>query len=105
MAAARWALADAGRAEQDHIGSFVKPAVPGGERHHLRFGDHRDRLEVEVRQRFARRQLGLREVAFDAASGSIGQFLLGERGQRVCRRPSFLIGLLGELRPHGFDGR
>ena len=105
MAAARWLLPPPGGPNRIQIGTLLEPAVTGGERHDLRFGDHRDRLEVEVRQCLARRQLSLREVTFDAASSPVGQFLLDEGGQRIGRRPSFLIRLPGELRPYGLDGR
>ena len=41
-------LAAAGRAEQQQIGALAQPAVASGERGHLRLGDHRHGLEVEV---------------------------------------------------------
>ncbi len=88
------ALAAARRAEQDQVGTFVEPAVAASERHHLRFGDHGDGVEVEVRQRLTCRQLSLGEVAFDAAPGPVGEFLFGQRGQGVRGWPAFLIGLL-----------
>ena len=36
---------------------------------------------------------------------ALGQFMLGHRGQEACRRPSLLVGPLGELRPHLLDRR
>ena len=43
-------------------------------------------------------------MTLDAASTAIGDLVLGERRQEASGRPAFLVGLLGELGPHLFDG-
>jgi hypothetical protein len=43
-------------------------------------------------------------VALDAAAAAIGDLVLGERSEEASRGPAFLVGLLGELGPHQFDG-
>ena len=43
-------------------------------------------------------------MPLDAATTAIGDLVLGERGKEAGGRPAFLVGLLGELRPHRFDG-
>ncbi len=98
------ALAAAGRAEQQEIGALFQPAIARGERHDLCLGDHRHRLEVEAGERFADRQSGFGQVTLDAAAAAIGDLVLGERCQEARGRPTFLVGLLGELGPHQFDG-
>ena len=51
-----------------------------------------------------RRAMGLGQMPLDAATTAIGDLVLGERGKEAGGRPAFLVGLLGELRPHRFDG-
>ena len=97
-------VADAGRAEQQKIGALFQPAIARGERHDLRLADHRHRLELEVLQGFADRQSGFGEMALDAAAAAIGDLVLGERSEEASRGPAFLVGLLGELGPHQFNG-
>ena len=104
MAAARMALSAAGRAEQEQIGALAQPAVAGGERAHLRLGDHRHGFEVEGIEGFSGRQPGLGEMTLDAASAAFGEFVFGDGDEEAGGGPSFLVGLFGELRPHGFDG-
>jgi hypothetical protein len=36
-------------------------------------------------------------MAFDAATAALRYFVLGEPGEEACRRPAFLVGLLGEF--------
>jgi hypothetical protein len=43
-------------------------------------------------------------VTLDAAATAIGDLVLGESGQKASGRPTFLVGLFGELGPHQFDG-
>ena len=99
------AFAAARRAEQQNVGALRKPAVARCERHHLRLADHRHRLELEVGERLAGGQSCFRQVTFDATTTAIGDLVLGERGQETSSRPTFLVGLLGELFPHQLDGR
>jgi hypothetical protein len=44
-------------------------------------------------------------VTLDAAATAVGDLVLGERGKEASCGPAFLVGLLGELSPHQFDGR
>ena len=55
-------------------------------------------------ERFADRQSCFGQVTLDAAATAIGDLVLGERRQEASGRPTFLVGLLGELGPHQFDG-
>jgi hypothetical protein len=44
-------------------------------------------------------------VTLDATATAIGDLMLGKRRQEASCGPAFLVGLLGELGPHQFDGR
>ncbi len=98
------ALAGAGRPEQDQIGTHAQPGIAGGERHDLGLADHWDGLEVEGVDGLAGRQPGFGEMAFDAAASALGHLMLGQRGKETRRRPSFLVGLGGEVGPDQLDG-
>jgi hypothetical protein len=43
-------------------------------------------------------------MAFDTASVTLGDLVLGERHQQTRSGPAFLVGALGEGRPDVFDG-
>jgi hypothetical protein len=73
--------------------------------HHLSFAHHWHGIEVEACEGFADRQPRLGEVTLDAAAVTVGNFVLGQHGQEASSRPAFLVGLRGELGPHGFNGR
>ncbi len=73
-------------------------------RHHLGLGDHRHGVEVEGVEGLSGQQPGLGEMALDAAAVAFGEFVLGDRGEEAGGGPAFLVGLLGELRPHDLDG-
>src|SRR5216684_7646486 len=92
------ALAGAGWAEQEQIGALFEPAVAGGERHHLRLADHRDDLEVEIRECLADRQTRFGEMALDAATAALR--LLGLQSytktltharDNLCEQPTYCI--------------
>ena len=70
----------------------------------MSFADHRHGVEVEVGESFADGQPRFGEMTLDATAATIGNFMLGERGEETRRRPTFLVGLFGELVPHQFDG-
>ena len=74
------------------------------ERHDPSLADHRDRFEVEGVDGLAGRQSGFGEMAFDAPPRALGDLMLGKRGQETRRRPSFLVGLGGEVGPDLLDG-
>ncbi|MGY2933024.1 hypothetical protein ACVWZ6_002626 [Bradyrhizobium sp. GM6.1] len=97
-------LAAAGRAEQQQIGALAEPTIAGGERGHLRLGDHRHSLEVEIVEGLSGGQPRLDEMALDAAAAAFGDLVLGNGGEEAGRRPAFLVGLLGKLRPQHLDG-
>ena len=99
------ALAAAGRAEQEQIGTLAQPAVAGGERGHPRLGDHRHSLEIEVVEGLSGGQPRLDEMALDATAATFGDLVLGDRGEEAGCRPTFLVGLFGELWPQHLDGR
>ena len=98
------ALAATGRSEQQQVGALGEPGVSRRHRHHLGLGDHRHGVEVEAVQGFARRQARLGQVTFDAAPVALGQFVFGDGGEEAGRRPSLLVGPLGEVGPHKLDG-
>ena len=50
-------------------------------------------------------QTRLGEMALDAATTAVGHFVFGKRCQEACCRPTFLVGLLGELGPSQLDAR
>ena len=99
------ALSAAGWAEQEQVGAGLQPGVAGGDRHDLRLGYHRHGLELERIEGLSRQEAGLGEMALDTAAVAFGQFVFGDRGQESSGGPSFLVGLIGELRPHDLDGR
>ena len=97
------ALAPAGRAEQQQVGAAIEPAIAGDQRHDLGFRDRRHGLELEGVERLAGRQTGLGEVALDAASGALGDLVLGQGGEEAGGGPALLVGALGEAGPDGLD--
>ena len=100
----KMALADAGWADEDHVGAFVEPAVAGTERHEVRLGEHRHGVEVEGIKRLAVGQLRLAQMALEAAPRAVGDLVLGEGGEQASGRPAFAVGGSGELRPQRLDG-
>ena len=98
------ALSAAGRSEEEQIGALVEPGVAGGDRHDLGLGDHRHGVEVEGVEGLARRQAGLGEMALDAASIALGEFVFGDGGEEAGGGPAFLVGLFGESGPDELDG-
>jgi hypothetical protein len=97
-------LAAAGSAYQDQIGALVDPTVTGADRHYMRLGDHRHRLELEGVEGFARQQPGFNEMTLDAAAVAFGNLVFGERGEEASGRPAFLVRLLGKAAPSLLDG-
>jgi len=61
----KMALAPAGRAKEQDIGTLIKPAVSEGERHDLRLVDYRHGVEVKGVERLARRQSRAGEMPLD----------------------------------------
>jgi hypothetical protein len=53
---------------------------------------------------FAGRWPGFGEMAFEAATGALGDLMFGKGSKKACRRPAFLVGLSGERGPDLFDG-
>ena len=100
----KMALAAAGRAKEQDIGTLDRASVAGGERHDLRLGDHGHGVEVEGGERLAGRQSRLGEMPLDAAAAAVGHLVLGECRQEAGGRPALLVGLRGELGPHQLDG-
>ena len=64
------ALAPAGRAKEQDIGTLIKPAVAGVERHALRLADHGHGVEVEGVEGLARRQSRAGEMPLDTATAA-----------------------------------
>jgi len=61
-------------------------------------------LEVKVVEGLSGGQPRLDEIALDATAAAFGDLLLGDDGEEAGRRPTFLIGLFGELWPQHLDG-
>jgi hypothetical protein len=99
------AFSAAGWAEQQHVGAGLEPDVAGGERHDLGFRERRYCLEVEGGEGLACRQPGFGEVAFEAATATVGDLVLGQGGEELCGRPALLVGLRRELGPDRLDAR
>ena len=70
----------------------------------MRLGDHRDGREVEAVDALAGQQAGLIEIALNAPEITLGDFMLGERGQEAGGGPAFLVGLPGKVWPVHLDG-
>ena len=94
-----------GRADQDQIGALVQPAIAGDQGVDMGLGDHGHDIEVEVGERFAGRQFGFGEMAFEAPPSPVGDLLFGQRAEQAGRGPAFGIGAFGDLRPGGPEGR
>src|SRR6267154_939745 len=93
------ALATARWSEEQNVGAFLQPGIARRQRHDLGFRDHWHGLEVERSERLADRQTRLNEMPLDAAAATVGHLMLRKRRQEAGRRPTFLVGLLGELGP------
>jgi hypothetical protein len=76
-------FAGAERTEQQNIGTPVEPEIAGGQRHHLRFGEHRHRLELKGGERFAGGQPGVGRMALDPPAATIGDLVFGKRGEEA----------------------
>ena len=100
----KMALAPAGRAKEQDIGTLIKPAVAGGERHDLRLADHGHGVEIEGVERLARWQSRAGEMPLDTAPIAIGYLVFGECRQETGRRPALLVRTGGESGPHQLDG-
>src|SRR5437868_3451190 len=83
--------------------ALVQPNIPGTQCHDLRFGDHRDGLEVEVVQCLSGHEPGFFQVTLDATSASFGDFVLSDSSQEAGSGPPFFIRSFGELWPNLFD--
>lgn len=92
MAAARRLSCRAGGPNRSKLAPFH------GERHHLRLRDHRHGLEVRRSSRLA---AAPRRDCARCAGRRVRRSLVSEE---AGRRPSFLAGLLGKLRPQHLDG-
>lgn len=99
------ALSAAGRPEQEQVGPGAELCVAGGDGHDLGLGDGGDGLEVEGVQGLARRQAGLGEMTLDPSPIAFGKLVLGDGREESGGRPAFRVGLFGEARPDGLDGR
>ena len=66
-------------------------------------GERRHGGEVEAREGLAGGQLGLGEVALDAAPGAVGELDLGEGGEQARGGPALLVGAAGEVGPEAGD--
>ena len=98
------ALAAAGRAKEQDIGTLIKPAVAGGERHDLRLADHGHGVEVEGVEGLARWQTRAGKMPLDTAATAIGHLVFGECSQEAGSRPTLLVGTRGQGGPHQLDG-
>ena len=92
------------RPKQYQVGAVLDPAVTGGERHDMRFTDHRHGVEVEGVECFARRQPGFIEMTLDPAPGAFGRLVFGECREEARGRPTLLVGTRGEVRPDDLYG-
>src|SRR5947209_19032720 len=99
------ALAPAGRAKEQDIGTLIKPAVAGGECHDLRLADHGHGVEVEGVERLARWQSRAGKMSLDTAPTTVGHLVFSERSQEAGSRPTLLVRTCGEGGPHQLDGR
>ena len=98
------ALTPAGGAKEQDIGTLIKPAVAGGERHDLRLADHGHDVEVESVERLARWQSRAGKMPLDAAPAAVGDLVFGECSQEAGSRPTLLVRTRGKGGPHQFDG-
>jgi hypothetical protein len=98
------ALAAAGWAEQQQVGTLLEPGVAGGERHQAGLAEHRHDGEVEAVERLVGRQPGLGEMTLDATPGPLGDLELGQGGEEPSGGPSLLVGARGPVGPEAADG-
>ena len=74
------ALAGTRWTDKDEIGTFIQPAVGGGKRVDLGFGDHGDDVEVEVIEGLAGWQTGFGQVSLDAPLRPLSDLVFGQGG-------------------------
>ena len=88
-------LVGAGWPKQQQIGALFEPGVASGER----LGDHWHGVEVEGVQALAGWRPRFGEMTGEAALASVGDLLLGERGEEARGGPALLVGGGGERAP------
>src|ERR1700679_2974052 len=96
-------LPAAGSTDQNQIGALVDPTVTSADRHYMRLGDHRHRLELEGVESLARQQPGFDEMALNATAIAFGNLVFGERGEEASGGPAFLVRPLGKGCPALLD--
>ena len=67
---------------------MVEPSVARGDGGNLRLGDHRNGGEVESVERLACEQPAFGQMAFDPAPSALGEFVLGNRAEKLRSRPA-----------------
>src|SRR5271170_2891946 len=97
-------LAAAGRAEQQQVGAFVEPSVAGTQCRDLSLRYHRYGGKIEVIEDLIGGQLRFAEMAFDAPTIALGDFVFRECHQETSRRPALFVRSLDKLLPQVFDG-
>ncbi len=97
-------LSRAGRPEAQDVGALLQPGIAGSQRHDVGLADHGNRGEVEAVEGFAGGQAGLDKVALNAPLRPLGDFQLGQGGQKPFGGPAFAVGASGELGPQAREG-
>src|SRR6185369_16405255 len=104
MAAAKWLLPPPGGPNSRRLAPFssqLSPAVSAITCALLTMGTASKSKLASVLPMGSRASA---RVTLDAAATPIGNLVFGKRGQETSRRPTFLVRLLCERRPHQFDG-
>ena len=91
--------------EYQDVGALFDPGIAGSKCRQMRLAQVRRGSEVEARQRFAGRQVGLGQMTGDPPRCPLGKFVLAQRGEKARRAPALPIRLRAELLPKPADRR
>ena len=96
-------FADAGRPEDQNVHSLGQPSIAFRQCHDAGLADRGGGGEVEAVDGFPRGQSGLQQMPCGAPLRPLGDLVLEQGGEGLCRRPALAIGGLRDGLPEAGD--